>query len=277
MSVRNLFNVKTIAAAVVIIAIIITAMIAMSTKSKLPSSEIEKAARAHEYLFIIYLLFLVATVILTLLVWRAGNKYQDTVKLDADAKIETAKATAETAKAEIKKADEKIAALTAQAESLKTEAVKAKEGIAVAQAQAAEANEKAETERLARVRLEASLAPRHLSAEHRMRLIEQLKANPGNILIWCLASNVESCGFAKQIADILTSSGWSVEVIRDAVVMGSGSPPRGLFIEVKSEKAIPVRAVKLQEALSQIGFPVLWEIKSAYSQDTVELMVGTKP
>ena len=164
-----------------------------------------------------------------------------------------------------------------QIASLNAEATKAKEGIAVAQAQAAEANEKAETERLARVRIEASLAPRHLPAEHRMRLIEQLKANPGNILIWCLAGNPESCGFAKQIADILTSSGWSVEAIRDAVAMGSGSPPRGLFIQVKSERAIPVRAVKLQEALSQIGFPVLREIKSAYSQDTVGLVVGTKP
>ncbi|MFZ3137100.1 MAG: hypothetical protein WA126_06895 [Thermodesulfovibrionales bacterium] len=70
-------------------------------------SAIVEAAKLHKYLFIGYILFLFITVIFTVLVWIASDRYQNPVKRDADSKIADANAIAETAKNDAAKADEK--------------------------------------------------------------------------------------------------------------------------------------------------------------------------
>src|SRR2546428_2288570 len=74
---------------------------------------------------------------------------------------------------EIQKAEEQQR--QAEIARLPKEAEIARKDIAEAHARAAEANQKAEEEKLARVKIEEKLAPRHLSAEQQRRIVSALK------------------------------------------------------------------------------------------------------
>ncbi|MGD0625724.1 MAG: hypothetical protein ABSB32_13530 [Thermodesulfobacteriota bacterium] len=201
----------------------ISTIIAVSMESRPNMSEIGEAAKAHRNLFYVYILLVAATVIFSVLVWDSSNKYQDAVKRDADAKIASANAIAEIAKAEAAKANEKISDLTVQAESLRTEAQKAKEEIAIAQVQAAqanaeaakaaqeaaEANEKAEAERLVRVKLETDLAPRIITTNR--EVIEELKLfSETKVFIEVEPGDIEANRLAGQIHSMLTMANWNI-------------------------------------------------------------------
>lgn len=105
------------------------------------------------------------------------------------------------------KAKENVAILTKDAESLRTEALKVKEGIAKAQIEVAKANEKAEAERLDRIRLEAELAPRTL--EQRQSANELLRFRGINVIIESLAES-EPWRTAGQIAWTLNNAKWNI-------------------------------------------------------------------
>ncbi len=87
-----------------------------------------------------------------------------------------------------------------QINKVKTESDKQ---IALLKVQAAQANEKAESEKLARLKLEISLMPRHFTEQQKSKLIEILRQGPkGPIFeIWCVISNAESEKFASEISD----------------------------------------------------------------------------
>jgi len=107
--------------------------------------------------------------------------------------------------------EENIARVKADAEKqialLNTESMKAKEEIAKAQVEVAKANEKAEAERLERMRLEAELAPRTL--EQRQSAKELLKFQGINVIIESLAES-ESWRTAGQIAWTLDNAKWNI-------------------------------------------------------------------
>jgi hypothetical protein len=186
----NLLNASFIANAAISIAPIIKKVIVMSTIQS-NSPEIERAATQQTYLFVGYVILLLLTLIGTVLLYRAGNKYQATVKADADARILEAKA----------------------------EAAKANEEIARLQKDIAEARRRqAEAER-ALLELQERLRPRKLSAAQRRKLTAALdKAPTGAIEIECVHTpDNEPLTFANELAGELIASGWTVLNITSSI------------------------------------------------------------
>jgi hypothetical protein len=54
------------------------------------SNPIDAATRSHNRIFAVYVAVLILTAVLTWLVWRSGNKVQEAVRADADARIKEA-------------------------------------------------------------------------------------------------------------------------------------------------------------------------------------------
>ncbi len=81
--------------------------------------------------------------------------------------------------------------------------------IAAANARASDANKKAETERLERVKLEAKVSPRRLSGEQVRKMSAVLsKAIPAPLAIVSRLMDAEGKDFADDIAAALKASGW---------------------------------------------------------------------
>ena len=149
-------------------------------------SIIKSAKSFDSFIFWIYGFFLVGLVILTALHIYSGNKVQEAIKADADARL--------------KSSEEKVAALTAETE-------KAREEIAKGQVDAATANERAvalelekdkQRERMTKAEMELfelqeRLKPRRLTSTQRNRLTDELAgAKKGEIVINFLSGNAES-------------------------------------------------------------------------------------
>ena len=119
--------------------------------------------------------------------------------------------------------------------------------VADANARAAEANEKAEQERLARVQLESRLAPRNLSSEQQDRLAKRLAqwaTLPGtntrqSVAVFPTTNSFESAALADQIAAALGAAGWDVNrqqvdfgkpIAAKAVYLLTSRNPRGIAV-----------------------------------------------
>lgn len=260
-----------------IVAIITTAIIniAMEMSSKQSGQEVSaivEAAKTHKFLFIGYILFLFITLIFTVLVWIASSRYQDVVKRDADSKIADANAIAEKAKNDASKADEKAEEARTKQNELEQKNLTLRGEVAKLQKEAAIAQRDL-------MILQEKVKPRKFTEEQKTQLITTLKANPkGNIYIECINGDAESCGFAKQIAEILSLAGWKIIDLRDVITFSKGGQPRiGMAIIVKSRESSPIRAAILQKALAEVGVNAPGELRNALSDDEVQLFVGVKP
>src|SRR6185436_10250761 len=153
-----LFRFEAIAATPNAITLTKNMVIAMSTIQ----SEIERATTQNNWILAGYILALVIAAAMTLLSWRAGNRVQDLVRKDADARIAEADSKAAVANENAGKANERagvanaeaaraneglaqsnveIARLNVEAEKAKTERTEADRQIAIAKADAARAKE----------------------------------------------------------------------------------------------------------------------------------------
>ena len=139
-------------------------------------------------------------------------------------------------KAKDKLSEESIAQVKAEADKqialLNADAVKAKSEIAKAQAQAAQANEKAESERLARVQLEARLADRKLTTEQQARLIASLRPFSGtevDVVILGDTSEIRMIGMV--ILDCLQKADW---IVNSGNAIGGVSIVKGILVGVRS-------------------------------------------
>ena len=109
--------------------------IAMS--SLMPSS-IETLAKAHTFAFWAYVFLLLLTALATVWLWLAGNKYQDAVKADADARIAEANKSAAGANERAEKLENanltlrgKVANLEIQVEQQRERAAKAERDLEI--------------------------------------------------------------------------------------------------------------------------------------------------
>lgn len=96
-----------------------------------------------------------------------------------------------------------------QIASLNAEAAKAKEGIAVAQAEAATANQKAESERLARLQLEARVGTRVIDKNKFLAALKD-KPKPQAVIIKRSAAAGDGWFVALQLDELLREAGWPV-------------------------------------------------------------------
>jgi uncharacterized membrane protein len=163
--------------------------------------------------------------------------------------------------------------------------------VANANQRAAEANEKAEKERLARMQIEEKLAPRFISQSHRDALIERLKQFAGiGIDIYVYPGGTPDAEpFSLQISSMLIEAGWQVGLSN---VVTSRFSVRGIFIIIKDKTDnISVNAANLladalisERIATQISYtiPDLAGVYSGGSLDdpkkaAILLLVGTKP
>jgi hypothetical protein len=159
--------------------------------------------------------------------------------------------------------DERIAGLNLQAESLKAEAEKAKEGIATAQMaaakanadaakageRAAEANKAAEQEKIERLKLEAQIAPRRLTAAQQQAIALACSHFSGrSVRVVSYALDAEAGVLTKQIVAALKASGMNVQ---DGTA--SQMPLGGFALGVHVTSDEPDLVTGLSAILSSVG------------------------
>jgi hypothetical protein len=160
-------------------------------------------------------------------------------------------------------------------------------GLDVAQAnqRSSEANQKAEEEHLARVRIEEKLAGWKLDAGAQARVIERLKKYERTP--FDLGANPMQLVFMETMDGILGAAGWSRQIPRANSPLGSillNGKARvnyvsGVYVEIASSSVnnLGPAAKALVEALRAEGIPVQGQM-SSQEPDTssIHLVVGNK-
>jgi hypothetical protein len=277
---------------------------------------VERVSSLHRWIAIAYIGSLLLAALFSYLLWSSGNKVQDALRAesdariaDADAKIAKVKADGEAANREadekILKSGEKIADLNRQSEEHKAEAESARREIAAGKAEAARANEeaarangeaakaneragaleletakqreKAANAELALLELQRRVQDRHLTVEQREKLALSLARDPkGTISVVCVGGTPEPCVFAAEIAGLLQVAGWTVDFSgSNRGVVFVGGSPAGLLLQVQA--AFMPRGAALQQALRAVGLDVQGRLVPEAPEDSIELIVGSKP
>lgn len=205
---------------------------AMSTNTSSARGQIAEAQVTHNRIFGAYVLILGLTVFGTYFVWNSGNKVQDAIQRDADARIAEASSIAAQANASAASANVEVARANAAAAQANENAGKANEKAEQAKAQAEASNVIAEQSRLdkekilhenlvlqqqveqdrnARLLLERSLAPRNILAAQQQLCIGQLRGQlPISVDIVIYPGSPEAASLAGQIGYVFQQLKWEV-------------------------------------------------------------------
>ena len=112
----------------------------------LAQDAIAKASSQNRAFFFVYMILVIGLAVLTYLLWRSGNKVQDAIVADANARIGEAQQKASEANAEAGRANQRAGeleqnnlTLRGQVATLETSAVESKKGLAELQIEAANA------------------------------------------------------------------------------------------------------------------------------------------
>src|ERR1700730_1150232 len=228
--------------------IVIALMKTQSDPSSL--SAIELGARTHARWFAVYVTWIVfaaiVSVILTWLLWRAGNKEQDAVI------VETREETLilERAASDAKIAQQRVEIRLAEARTAQAAAEKSL------------------------LEIQERIKWRDLG--DRAEFVSFLKQyEPGPVLIRCSSENAEARNFVVEIDSALKEAGRQESSVnlRDVMI----PEPIGLIFWVHSADSIPEYAGALQLAFKAIDFPTRIETREAQERGTLVLVVGSKP
>jgi hypothetical protein len=208
---------------------------AMST-NRPPGSSSEELIRAsqgrHNRIFGVYVVLLALTVLGTYFVWNSGNKVQDAIQADANARIVEAGAKASTADERSKKLEGDNLTLGGQVATLQT---------AASDAKIAQQKVEIELEQQRQKTAEAEKSLLELAKKQAGRTIEKgalsslLKGKAvGTVTIWYEPDDTEAYHFAMIIFSEFTGTGWTthtVERIPDNASLTASLPPeaRGLI------------------------------------------------
>lgn len=118
--------------------------------------------------------------------------------------------------------EQQLAALRSETIRLSADADSSRAQIANAQARAAEANQKAEEERLARVKIEKILEPRSMTEEQKTTFVELLKPFRGTVAsVWRFqTASPETASFTIFITESLQGANWDARGVSTS--LGSG-------------------------------------------------------
>jgi hypothetical protein len=225
------------------------------------TSVIGAAIQRNTKLFIVYISVLVVTALLvaflTWLVWDSGNKVQEAISKDGDARIEEAKLS-------VKKLENDNLKLSNDLEIEKGK-------VAVLQADALNARTAQQKAESSLLKLQQRMQLRTLSAKQRTGLQEVLSKNPNkNIKISCVLGDTEGCPFAREIAATFVASGWTLW----GDVGQSPFDLVGIFIHFPD---LTPEATTVQEAFSSIEMPLTRTATWTLPQSTLEILVGRNP
>jgi len=115
-------------------------------------------------------------------------------------------------------------------------------------------------------------ADRHLTASQRAALIEAVKGSQGTFDIWRGDNSNETTDFAEELRTALVEAGWQYGTL---FKMASRTGPRGLAVIPQSPDT--PRALVLQKALKEIGFPARFEVDADRPVGSMWLYIGAKP
>ncbi len=215
----------------------------------LTSSPIEVAVRSHRFWLGVYLAWIliaaIASVFLTWMLWKAGNRQQEAV-------------VAET--------NERTAKL--EGDAIDSKAAQQRVEIQLAEARTAQAA--AERSLL---ELQEKIKPRHVP--DRAKFVEFLrKSHQGPVEVRCSAGDVEARNFAVEIDGALKEAGWQSK-LNDRVIMVP--QPVGLLFWIHSAESVPEHAGSLQQAFKEIDFPTGAQTNQDIQEGSFVLVVGSKP
>ena len=264
------------------------------TSSAGPSA-LDAANRRSSWIFAAYIGVLLVTAgavaFFTWWTWDAGNRVQDIIRTDAQARIEEAKSTAAQANARSKNLEASNLTLRGQVATLETSAVDAQKDVASLQKAASDA--KASQQRveidLAKqqertaiaekglANLKLALQPRRLTTEQKTLLVASLKGEPkGEVAISCVMGDSEGNAFATDISAVLYDAGWNKQkgAGQGAYV---GGDPLGFGMIVHSLQKPSPHLVRLQRAFFTAGLPLPVAVDPSMPDGTAAIMVGHKP
>jgi len=153
---------------------------------------------------------------------------------------------------------------------------------AVANERAAEANEKAETERLARIKLEAKIAPRRLSSEQRRRMVAALSASARHqFTITSRMLDTEGADFALDISAALVESNWHLVFFgkmwtRDIPGVSVGAV-EGEPLDSISPLSNALDAAGIAHQIVNIANNDTTTIPETFRRGIVTILIGSKP
>lgn len=160
-----------------------------------------------------------------------------------------------------------------------------KRDVAEANARAAEANEKAEQERLARVKIEVRIAPRKLTQAQQNELTVKLSGLPKQRgTVRASPSTPESEMFARVLAAPLRAAGWDIEPVAGTAT-ATVLYPTGVVIEWATDPTNPniheqgyraAAAEKLVEVLGEFGVDATAIPGMLKPPHTMEITISTK-
>jgi hypothetical protein len=87
--------------------------------------------------------------------------------------------------------------------------------------------------------------PRHVSSDWIAQGIPYLSVYPAKALVLYPSTDGDAFTYAKEIADLLRTAGWTVDGPNGAMIVSNGGPEYGISITYKGEKTAPGQQVKL--------------------------------
>ncbi|MBN8982776.1 MAG: hypothetical protein J0I29_16105 [Rhizobiales bacterium] len=154
------------------------------------------------------------------------------------------------------------------------------ERIAEAQARAAEANQKAEAERLERIKIEERLADRKITDQQFATIVAKVKDYAGQqyevVTYW---DSREPLALANRIANALNLAGWVLSQPQNASFMLGGHEGIEVFYHPEAGPKILETAKAIADALTAEGLSAKLRQKNAPGQpdNKINFNVGTKP
>ncbi len=175
------------------------------------------------------------------------------------------------------RANDRHVALEVQTSEAKRDTAGAMERIATLQAEAEGLKAQAEADRLARVKIEQKLAPRSLSGEQQLAVVEGIKRfAPQPFRFVSYQDDPEVVHLVHGLIRVLIGAGWK------------GLPAKGFLmaqlefgvrIEYAPEKAAEYAgaANALASALNEAGLAAEAGVKASIDADSITIRVGKKP
>jgi hypothetical protein len=203
-------------------------------------------------IFRVYLGALIITAMvlayLAWLVWDAGNRVQDAVQADADAKVAGLQKDATDAKAAQQRVETKLA----------------------------EQQERAATAERSLLALQEHLRTRQLSSEQKVAIKNALIGlHARQVNIFAVVGTQDGAIFGRDLAEAIVGGGWTASFLGQE---SSGGEIRGLALVMKDTTHPPQGTVQLQNALKAAGLAApMWNHAQWGAPDTViTLLIAPK-
>lgn len=194
---------------------------------------------------------------------------------ESNQKAEEAKTLAKGFESRLADANARVKRAEAQIASAKARTEEAVAKIATAEARIKEAEEKAEAERLARVKIQDDLKWRTVTEEQTAKLLAALPPEYTGVRVTMsnIAGDAEAAQYAAELREVLLKAGWVIDGINASLV--TGILPEGVSISIGD--ANNRSAATLQQALLAAGIRAEGTIVPGMRAEAIDLLVGAKP